>query len=119
MKTLPPNPEPYKRPKERWFEIHKHPMNENGKCDLGLSALTRTLTAMWLMLHDRTFRELPKKAKIQSASEKDSLCAMLKHEGDVMLYWGNLCNKVDPDEPIEKSWQKLHNVKKRTKRLYQ
>lgn len=107
MKPLPTPPPAYERPKERWFENHTHP-TWDGELTTSIIATSKTLNAMWLMLHDRTMRPLPSKVKTHSTSERDYLMKLLKAKGDsAMEYWGDLCDTVDREQDVERSWQYL------------
>jgi len=112
MKPLPKNPEPYLRPKERWFENYTHPICDDGKPELSTMTMTRTLNAMWLMLHDRTGRPLPTKPIIVNISDRENLNKMLNRESDVMQYWGDKCNNVFCTNDLGREWAKLLNENK-------
>jgi len=115
MKPLPENPPIYARPKERWFENHRHKRTEDNKPDLSGPALTRTLMAMWHMLHDRTGRPLPTKPKLVKVTDKEWLKRMLTVEPEIMLYWGALCGSASPVEDVSYSWNKLMTYSRRPK----
>ena len=112
MKPLPKNPEPYLRPKERWFENYTHPLDDDGKPIISTIVLSRTLTAMWLMLHDRTRNPLPTKAIIVNISDRENLIKMLKRESDFMQYWGDKCNNVFRTNDLDLTWARLLNENK-------
>jgi len=108
MKPLPTPPPAYERPKERWFENHVHSSTPKGEPNTSAIAHGKTLGAMWLMLHDRTMRPLPSKQKTLNPSEREYLMKLLKAKGDdAMEYWGDLCNTVDREQDVERSWQYL------------
>jgi len=112
MKPLPENPKPYLRPKERWFENHKHAIDDDGKPSTGTIAVSKTLNAMWLMLHDRTRNPLPKKPYHVSISDRESLIKMLNREPDFMQYWGDKCNNVFNTKDLSLAWVMLLNQNK-------
>ena len=112
MKPLPENPEPYFRPKERWFENHKHAIDVYGNPYTGTIAVSKTLNAMWLMLHDRTRKPLPKKPYHVSISDRENLNKMLSRELDIMQYWGEQCNAVGTTTDVNFVWAKLLNQNK-------
>ena len=112
MKPLPQNPEPYLRPKERWFENYTHPTDDDGKPVISTMVMSKTLTAMWLMLHDRTRKPLPKKTLVVNISDREWLMEMLNKESDIMEYWGEQCNNVNDKMPVTRAWAMLLNENK-------
>lgn len=107
MKALPEPPPLYKRPKERWFENHNHLYTEDGEIDISMMAVSKTLNAMWLMLHDRTQNQLPSKPKMQNPSDMEHVRTILKQRENIMSYWGDLCNNADSSQNIDILWQQL------------
>ena len=112
MKPLPENPEPYLRPEERWFENHKHYIDDDGKPCTGTIAVSKTLNAMWLMLHDRTRRPIPTKPIVVNISERDWLISKLQREPNVMAYWGELCDNTPNNKTIPLAWATLTQTPK-------
>lgn len=102
MKDLPPNPPVWKPPAERWFD--RHECTGDSRVETG-----RTLTAMWLTLHDRMRLPLPTKTRTFTAIELAMLSSLTKRLGAdmVMTMWRSACNHVKRDEEPDKAFLNL------------
>jgi len=91
MKPLPPDPPIYVPPPERWFDQHRHSGDS-------LPAVTKTLMAMWLMVHDRLGLPLPTKNKSFGAADREGLDRAIKTFGDDLMFeFSNRCNRIERD----------------------
>lgn len=103
MKDLPPDPPVWTPPPERWFDRHEH-----NPADMTPAALTRTLSAMWMTLHDRMRIPLPTKARNFTVTDFEMLRKLISKLGTAtMLTWRMACNYAKKDETPEEAFRNL------------
>lgn len=101
MKPLPQDPPVYEPPPERWFDRHEHQGKE-------MSATTKTLSAMWLTLHDRMRLPLPTAPRKFSLVEHEQLAKLAEKFGpSVMTAWRIGCNYIEKGEQPETAFKNL------------
>ena len=108
MKDLPPDPPVYVPSSERWFERHEHDPKDNP-----VTGRARTLSAMWLTLHDRMRLPLPKKSRQLGVVEIEMLKSYVERVGAdmAMTLWRSACNHVKRDENPETAFMNLLKAK--------
>lgn len=100
MKDLPEDPPIYTSPPERWFDRHRPATSADGRPDLTNVALTKTLNAMWLILHDSVRLPLPTAERKFSAVEQEMLRKLLVKMGvEVIDIWRAACIYCRGEEP--------------------
>ena len=104
MKDLPPDPPIYTPPPERWFDRHEHKPGDTSRI-----ALTTTLSAMWLTLHDRMRLPLPSNQRTFSVIDITMAESFIKRIGAdmTMSMWRSACNYVDRQESPEIAFRNL------------
>ena len=92
MKDLPIDPPIYTPPAELWYLRHQHISG-------GPNDSTRTMMAMWLMLHDRMQCGLPTAKRTFSTTEHEMFKTLEKKFGkNLMDAWDSACLHIDRDE---------------------
>lgn len=107
MKDLPEDPPVWTPPPERWFDRH-----EACAADAPLLELTKTLSAMWLTLHDRMRLPLPTAAHKFTMPDQEMLRKLIaKHGPATMLIWRAACDRVPTEVAPEKLFRDILAVK--------
>lgn len=110
MKELPSDPPVYTPPPERWFDRHEH-ATLSGMPDMTPAALTNTLNAMWLTLHDRRREPVPASHKF-GVAEREMLTKLIGKFGDsLMSAWRTACNYTGDCEDTDKAFHNLLSAK--------
>jgi len=103
MKDLPPDPPVWTPPPERWFDRHEHNPE-----DMTSASLARTLSAMWMTLHDRMRLPLPTKPRNFTTVENEMARKLIAKLGpSMMLTWRMACNYANKDETPEEEFRNL------------
>lgn len=102
MKELPQDPPVWTPPPERWFDRYHHEAGGN----FGLTA--RTLSAMWLTVHDRKGMPLPTKPKTFGPTEQEMLAKLTSLYGArTMDVFRAACNRIEKRESMEDAFRRL------------
>lgn len=101
MKDLPEPPKPWTPKPEHWFYRHEHTGDSRPE-------ICKTLSAMWLTLHDRMRLPLPTAPREFGIVELAMFARLHRHFGEAtMSVWRSACNHVKADENPEEAFKNL------------